>query len=88
MMYNGYGWGGWVIGGLILLLILIAIVVIVALIVAAATRSRYGGGRMGKPEEQDPVRILKQRYAKGEVTKEEYDRMLDDLTKGQGGGAS
>ncbi len=29
----------------------------------------------------DPVHILRQRYARGEITKEQFDQMLKDLTQ-------
>jgi uncharacterized membrane protein len=40
-----------------------------------------GMGRMGVS--MDAEEILRQRYARGEVTKEQYDQMLRDLQYGR-----
>lgn len=89
MMYgNGYSWlgtYGWV-GMIINLVITIAVIVGVVLLViwlvrrfssAAAGSSNgyeYSGGQ------PTPREILQTRYAQGEIDREQYQKMLADLT--------
>ena len=40
---------------------------------------RWIRGQDQKEEEQDPMKILKQRYAKGEIGKEEFEKIKKDL---------
>jgi uncharacterized membrane protein len=40
----------------------------------------WGAGRRWRYM-QDPVYILKQRYARGEITKEQFDQMMKDLAQ-------
>jgi len=42
------------------------------------SRRKYWREHLGR---NDPIRILRQRYARGEITKEQYDQMLRDLTQ-------
>ncbi len=75
MDWGACGWGagmGWI--WMILFWGLVAAAIVY--IVQALSRR---AGRSG-PEET-PIDILKKRYAKGELTKEEFDRMKDDLAK-------
>jgi putative membrane protein len=65
----GYG-GGW----LMWLLLLIAVGILVYLIFAKKNVSFSGGSSA-----ETPLEILKKRYAKGEISKEEFDRMRRDL---------
>jgi putative membrane protein len=57
----------WVVGILILVLV-------VRLVVGAT------GGAQARSEES-PEQILKRRYAKGEIDREEYQRRLEDLRR-------
>lgn len=71
---SGYG-GGWM-GygflpmGLIWLLLLVAAVVLVVWLVG-----RAGGGGQG----DGALEILRQRYARGELDREEFERMKEEL---------
>ncbi len=68
--YQGYGYGMGFIMIIFWVLVITAIVFLVRYL--ARGSSRYG-------QHETPLDILKKRYAKGEITKEQYDRMRDDL---------
>lgn len=55
---------------------LAALVLLVWVVVRAA-----GSAGIGRGEEESPETILKRRYARGEVDREEYERRLNDLRK-------
>ncbi len=58
-------------------MILFWIAVIVAIVYLVKYLSRTSAGRHGLGE--TPIDILKKRYARGEITKDEFDRMKQDL---------
>jgi putative membrane protein len=64
-----YGYGGWFMW---LILVIVAAIAICLFIVQA---------QRGGSDRETPSQILKKRYAKGEITKEEYDRMRKDLAE-------
>jgi putative membrane protein len=74
---GGHGWpmmNYWHGGGIMWILILILIGVVIYFVVQSS-RSKGTGG--SPPE--TPLDILKKRYARGEITKEEFDKMKQDL---------
>lgn len=73
-MYH-WGYDGWGIG-MGIMMIIFWVVVIIGIVYLV----RYlGKGPRGPEPQEKPLDILKKRYAKGEITKEQFDRMKDDL---------
>lgn len=72
-MWYGMGFGGWM---MILWIVIVGLIVwgIVALI-------RRGSSKSNGTEDKTPLDIVKERYAKGEISKEEFERIKKDLTK-------
>ena len=66
----GYGYGGMFMGILVVIILAVAIYFIVQNV-----RSKNGIGQAT----ETPIDILKKRYAKGEITKEDFDRMKNEL---------
>ena len=68
--------------GMGLFLILVIALVIVAIV--WAVRSGTGSSRAGPPVEphgESPEEALKRRYARGDISSEEYERTLSDLRR-------
>ncbi len=79
----GFGWGGMFFGGLMMLLFWGGLIVLGFLAFRALTRSGGWHSRdTGSTVERgadNALAILKERYAKGEIDKEQYDRMRAEL---------
>ena len=75
-----FGWmGGFGLIGLIFNLVIL--VGIVMLIVWAVKRFSSGASNWNQPSgNQSPREILQARYARGEITREQYQQMLNDLS--------
>jgi putative membrane protein len=74
---DGYGhmmgpWGG---GIFMWLLLLVLVVVLVYFLV----RALGSGGSRPTPPNETALDILKKRYARGEITKEQFDEMKKNL---------
>ncbi len=69
--FGTHGWGlgwGWIIG-VLLLAILVWIIV-----------KAYSSKKRGKPDNSSPLDILKERYARGEIDKDEFERRKKELS--------
>jgi putative membrane protein len=76
MMHGDYGWGmgygfGWIFTILFWVLIILGVVYLVKVIAA-------GSKKDGK--EETALDILNKRYARGEITKEELEKMKSDIS--------
>jgi len=77
MHAENYGWGmgfGWSFMVLFWLLVIIGIVYITTLLVGRTKKS---------DTEETAMDILKKRYAKGEISREEFEKMREDLKNDQ-----
>jgi putative membrane protein len=85
MMYWGpsFGWGGMMFGGLMMVLFWGVLIALGFLAFRAFTRSDHwhsrDENRTGGRREDNALAILKDRYARGEIDKEQYERMRADL---------
>lgn len=76
-MWDGHMWDGhmgWGWMGLWWIILLVLIGVVVWFAASAARRS-------GLPGEESPEAAAKRRYARGEIDRETYQRLLEDLRK-------
>jgi putative membrane protein len=83
---SGCGYGMWPKGGRMLsfgcggnsmfmgLLFLVVIGILIYFLIQASKSGKFGG-----PFTETPLEILKKRYAKGEINKEEYEKIKQDL---------
>ena len=74
------GWGGGWGGGNMFGFVLIGLVLVVAVALLVARSWRGGAGSGGRPGEDRPLAILKERYARGEIDKTEFDTRKRDLS--------
>ena len=69
----GEGMGWWMLfGGLLTIAFWGAIIYVVVALIRRPGRTTPAGG-------EEPAEILKRRYARGELSREEYERMRRDL---------
>lgn len=70
-MMNGFGgmWFGWIFW--------IVIIGLIIYLIVRLTNQKSSG--TGKISDETPLDVLKKRYARGEITKEEFDSLKKDL---------
>ncbi len=75
MHWGDFGLG---MGFVSIFMILLWVIVILGIVFLV---KYIAGGSKTKIEEESTLEILKKRYAEGEITKEEFERMKGDLSK-------
>ncbi len=74
-MFHNWMWGGGMWFGWIFWIVIIGAVI--WLIISQSGKSRYQN--QINPHLESPLDILKKRYAKGEISKEQFEEMKKDL---------
>lgn len=78
MMGGYYGWdASWI--GAILMIVFWVLIIIVIISLIRYLRGDHHYRRHYRESEKTPLEILKERYAKGEITKDDFERMKKDL---------
>ena len=77
--WNGWGWGGMLLMMLFWVLVLGGLTALILLAVSGWGRSRTGQSGETRASSDRAIEILKERYARGEITKEQYEQMRRDL---------
>ena len=70
MMHYGFGYGG--------MFMWLIFLIVIGLLIYFVVQARNTKG-MTPTQNESPMDILKRRYAKGEIAKEEFERMKKDL---------
>lgn len=75
---NDMGWGGWIMmtAGTLVILALVVVAIIALLPAGRENRSLVSGG----PGLDDPLRILDERFARGEIDLEDYQARRASLS--------
>lgn len=77
-MMGGYGFGMGLFGTIIMVVFWVAVIVGIVLLVRWLAASTRGEGRGAGPEDS-ALEILKRRYARGEINREEFEEKKKDL---------
>jgi len=81
-MHDGYDWGwGWMVFGAAWMVIFWGGIIALAVwAVSRLTGDREKGGDRRRLEGPSPLDIAKERYARGEITREQFEQLRQDLS--------
>ncbi len=73
---SAYGWGivGWILGAALTVAFWVAVALFIVWLVRTIKKSGHETGG-----QQSPLDIAKSRYARGEITKEQFEQLKKDL---------
>ncbi len=69
---GAWGWGGMILGP-IMMIVFIAVAVVVVVLLVRRLGGPGHGGALHSPPGKMPLDMLKERFAKGEIDKEEFE---------------
>ncbi len=76
-MMNGMDWGGMCFGWIFELIFFIVVIWAIVTFITNTNNSRKSQNYL--PHEEDALEILKKRYARGEINREQFGQMKQDL---------
>jgi putative membrane protein len=82
-MHDMMGWGMWMTPWGLILVVILVVILIYALAGRAGQRPSEpssGSHREEKRDLETPLDILKKRYARGEISREDFEQMKKDLS--------
>jgi len=80
--YGSYGWLGMIIGTVVMLAVLVGLVLLVVWAVRHVSRNSAGSYYMPASQNQPSAKeVLQIRYARGEITREQYQQMLSEIER-------
>ena len=69
----GFGWGWWILGGIIMIIFWGGLIALVVWGIKKLTE------RSTPAHKQGPLDVAKDRYARGEITREQFEQIKKDL---------
>jgi putative membrane protein len=78
-MHDGWGWGWMAFSAAWMVFFWGALIALVVWAVSRLTGDRERGGDQWRSERRSPLDIAKERYARGEITREQFQQLQDDL---------
>lgn len=78
-MMMGGGWLIWLVVLVLFLLLVGGAIAVAVWFIAQSSSGRSQGTAQGTRRQDEALEILRQRYARGEIDREEYVRMRDEL---------
>ena len=72
-MWGGGGWMGWFVGPVMMVAMIAVVVAVVVLVIRWLGGPGHGSVHPPSPPAKTPLEILQERYARGEIDKEEYE---------------